>query len=155
MKSTFAIAILAASAVAIKLTEDMPTKLEAKDFAKKIELAQEETPEDDEEATVKYFIDELWFHGDANEDGTLDEDEGRAALEWFVGEDHMNEEEAMAIFEHVGDFAGEDEVVSKEEMFEAAKAAAEEHPESAEELYRGIKDFVEADEADEADEANE
>ena len=129
MKSTFAIAILAASAVAIKLTEDMPTKLEAKDFAKKMELAQEETPEDDTEANVKYFVDELWLHADANDDGTLDGDEGYATLLWFADEGVLAEEEAWAIVDHIGDFAGEDNAVSKEEMFEAVKAAEEEHPE--------------------------
>ena len=108
------------------------------------ELAQEDDVDmADVEKDVKDFIDGLWEHADTNGDGTLDADEGEAALRWAAGKGYITEEEGMAIFDHVAEFAGEDGVVSKDEMFEAGKAAAEEHPEYAEELYRDAKDAIE------------
>jgi len=109
------------------------------------ELAQEDDVDmADVEKDVKDFIDGLWEHADTNGDGTLDADEGEAALRWAAGKGYITEEEGMAIFDHVAEFAGEDGVVSKDEMFEAGKAAAEEHPEEAEKLYNDAKDAIEA-----------
>jgi len=63
---------------------------------------------------------------DTNGDDTIDADEGMAALTLMAESGAIDADEVDAIFAHVAGFAGEDGVVSKEEMFDAAVAAADE-----------------------------
>ena len=66
MRSVFAIAALAASAAAIKLTQDLPTEGECKDFAKKMGVTEKDVedalkeacPECETEADVIAFLED-------------------------------------------------------------------------------------------------
>ena len=59
---------------------------------------------------------------DADGNGTLDEKEGFRALYCMVEWEFMTEDEAFAAYDHIGSFAGDDGVVSPEEMGKAVEA---------------------------------
>ena len=69
-------------------------------------------------------VEEVFDKIDADGSGLIDEQEGFNALYCMVEWEEIDEEEAFAIFEYLGDFVGEDYMLSKSE----AKAALEAHP---------------------------
>ena len=66
---------------------------------------------------AKRFIDALWSHANTNGDDKLDAAEFETGLLWAVNKGYLEEDEAKAFFDRIGEFAGEDDMVSKKEMF--------------------------------------
>ena len=66
---------------------------------------------------AKAFIDALWSHANTNGDDKLDAAEFETGLLWAVKKGYLEEDEAKAFFDCIGEFAGEDDMVSKKQMF--------------------------------------
>ena len=77
-----------------------------------------EKPEGIEEATPE----EIFGKIDQDGSGAVDAKEGFEALYCLVEWGMMSEDEAFAAFEHIGSFAGDDDVVDFEEMTAAVEA---------------------------------